>query len=213
MPLWRKQPEARRSPRNEAFRSRDLVRELRGPLAPWGTREGFRRLGERGWIREHTDGHLMIAVQARRRGWDKRAGSQFVVEFEVSGTPTLETGAHRDRIWRLLSTDQRLEAIQIINAVACTLPPPDRAFVEQLPRDAQAWYLRQWKPELTADSSDVWFNYYDEDDARTWAEFLVRTIGPVLERFLNEPPTFFGIRGDKPAAGSKRIAVNTRDPH
>jgi hypothetical protein len=42
----------------------------------------------------------------------------------------------------------------------------------------------------------VWFNYYDEGDAKTWADFLLRTIGPALDRFLREP-TFMGMRLDQ----------------
>jgi len=136
----------------------------------------------------------VIAVQASQSGWDARSGNRFVVEFEVSATAALSSSFHRTRIWRLLEAERRAEAVEIVKRVGSTLPPPDRAFVSELPRDLQAAYLRQWDPDLTVDSSDVWFNYYDESDARTWGEFLSHSMGPALERFLTEPPSFFGFR-------------------
>ena len=184
----------RRAPRGEAFRSRDLVKELRGPLSPWLADEGFRRLGHRGWSRPHLDGYLMIAVQASQSGWDARSGNRFVIEFERSATPNLSSSSDRYRIWSLLNADHRAEAIEIIKEVGSTLPPPDPAFVSLLSADVRAHYLRQWDPQPTLDSSDVWFNYYDEADARGWGEFLARTIAGALERFLSEPPSLFGSR-------------------
>ena len=192
--LRKAEADARRSPRAESFRSRDLVNELRGPLGPWLAEAGFRRLGYRGWSRPHADYHLMIAVQASQTGWDVRSGNRFVIEFERSAIRTLSSGFDRNRIWSLLNRDHRAEAVEIIKEVARTLPPPDPAVVSELPPDLRASYLRQWEPDLTVASSDVWFNYYDEADARVWGEFLARTIGDALERFLSEPPSLFGFR-------------------
>jgi hypothetical protein len=136
----------------------------------------------------------MIAVQASQTGWDPRSGNRFVIEFERSAIPTLSSGFDRNRIWSLLNSDHRAEAVEIIKEVARTLPPPDPAVVTELPADLRASYLRQWEPDLTVASSDVWFNYYDEADARAWGEFLASTIGDALERFLSEPPSFLGFR-------------------
>jgi hypothetical protein len=140
----------------------------------------------------------MIAIQARQSGWDPRAGTAFIVEFEIAQSATLGTGFHRERLWRLLPEIRRREAIEIINTVARTLPEPDRAFVSALPSEVRGHYLQRFEPTReTVDSGDVWFRYYDEADAALWGGFLSRSIGPALEAFLNQPPGFFGT-GESP---------------
>jgi len=137
----------------------------------------------------------MIAVQARQSGWDPRAGSRFVVEFEQSDTPKFSTGFNRRRVWQLLDQGQREEALVIINDVARTLPNPDQTFVAALPLNVREHYLQQFAPTTeTSGSADVWFTYYDEADAARWADFLSRAFGVALDKFLNEPPSFMGMR-------------------
>ena len=136
----------------------------------------------------------MIAVQVGQAGWDPRCGNRFVVEFERSRTPSLSSSGDRNRLWALLDDDRRAEAIEIGNAIARTLPPPDPAVLSGMPEDLRPTYLRRWEPNFTIASSDVWFRYYDEADARVWGEFLASSMGLALARFLAGPPSFFGHR-------------------
>ena len=186
---------ARRPPRAEAFRSRDLVRELRGPLAPFLKDCGFRRLGERGWVRPHDDAYLMIAIQCSQSGWESRAGNRFILEFEVSSRAALASSLQRQRLWGLLDDEQRIAAAAINDAVAVSLPEPDPAFLAVLPENVATHYLQQFGPRpLPPENADVWFQYYDEADAARWGVFLGDVLGGATERFLREPPSFLGRR-------------------
>jgi hypothetical protein len=137
-------------------------------------------------------------VQCRQSGWDPRAGSRFVVEFERSAVPKIASSGDRNRIWYLLDELRRQEALNINSDVAQTLPPPDNSFASSLPPDVREHYLRQFAPSTkTVKSTDVWFCYYDETDAHAWAEFLSRTIDSALQTFLAQPPSLMGWRPSK----------------
>lgn len=181
---------ARRAPRADTFRSRDLVEVLRTGLGPWLKEEGFKRLGSNAWTRPWGDDHLIIAVQCGQSGWDPRAGNRFIVELERAKTPERATGFKRARVWQLLDKVRRREALNIISQVAVTLPAPDEQFLFQLPPEVREHYLRSFAPTpATIDSSDVWFAYYDEHDAAIWTEFLSRSLGPALQEFRDHSPS------------------------
>jgi hypothetical protein len=118
------------------------------------------------------------------------------MEFERSRSPERFTGYGRSRLWRLLDEVSRREVIRMNNRVAQTLPPPDMRLVELLDPSLRQYYLDQFAPsDYPGDENDVWFAYYDEDDAAEWARFLASRIGPALERFLAQPPSLWGYRG------------------
>ena len=189
----------RREPRSDAFRSKDLVKVLREGFGQWLKAEGFKRLGTNNWVQPHGDDHLIVAVQCRQSGWDPRAGNSFTVEFERSRTPTRATGFSRQRLWGLLDEMSRREALKLNNQVAQTLPPPDQRFLSELPEEVREHYLRSFAPTTaTVDSTDVWFNYYDETDAAVWADFMARKVEPTLRAFTAQPPSFFGHRPSSP---------------
>ena len=188
----RREDSGRRRPRATAFRSTDLVRELRGVLGPWLGEQGFKRLGGKGWVRPEGEEHLILAVQCRQSGWDPRAGSSFVVELERAATPTRATGFTRRRLWALLDDAALREVLDLNVRVARTLPPPDPAFLSALTANVREFYLRSFAPApATPDDTDVWFAYYDETDVVSWAHFLARQLPAALERFLVLPPGFF----------------------
>ncbi|HRA07207.1 MAG TPA: hypothetical protein PKV13_11410 [Propionicimonas sp.] len=188
---------SRRQPRvGVAFRSTDLVKALREGLGAWLRREGFKQQGSNGWVRSSgPSDHLIIVAQCRLSGWDSRAGSSFVVEFERSLTPARATGYNRQRLWTLLEEQARREALRINTQVAQTLPQPDQRFLLELPHDVRDHYRRAFTATTqTVDSTDVWFAYYDETDAAIWADFLSRELPPALHAFDVQPPSFFGHR-------------------
>ncbi len=192
----RREDDQRRAPRAEAFRSTDLVRELRAELAPWLKAEGFKRLGGQAWVRDEGDDHLIVAVQSRQSGWDPRAGTWFVVELERSARPRRGTGHTRRRLGSLLDEPRRRDVLDLNNRVAASLPPPDRGFVGSLPPDVRDHYLRAFRPTTdTTGSADLWFAYYDESDAAVWAVFIAAVLPTAVDRFLELPPGWF----DEPA--------------
>lgn len=187
---WARRPQepSRRAPRSEPFRSRDLVRKVREQLAPWLDQQGFRRDGGQAWLRDDGDVSVWIGIRCSQSGWDPHSGNKFVVELSQSQESNTGKQFRRSRIWGLLGVDQRREAIAIIQDVAATLPGPDQFMVSSLSAELKPMYLRQFAmSHLTPESFDVWFNYYDEDDAARWAEFLRRHIGDALEILTSEP--------------------------
>lgn len=183
----------RRDPRPEAFRSKDLVDVLRGELGPWLKEEGFKRLGSQAWIAPRGAEHVIVAVQCSQRGWENRSGNKFVVELELSREPRRATGYGRNRLWSLLDELSRHEVLKINSLVAQTLPEPDMRFLKELDPSTREHYLGWFAPSpQTIEDTDVWFAYYDETDASRWATFMSGRIGPALEKFLSQPPTFLG---------------------
>jgi hypothetical protein len=136
----------------------------------------------------------MLAIQCGQSGWEPRAGGRFVVEFEMSDSPKISTGNHRNRLWRLLNEDQRRRATDINNFVSQTLPEPDQKFLAILADSVREHYLRAFaaNPVVPNPTADVWFRYYDESDAGKWAEFLGDSIVSALNEFLERPPSFMG---------------------
>ena len=140
----------------------------------------------------------MVAVQCGQFGWTPITGNQFTVEFEISQEPRLSTGHHRERIWRLLNDLGRRDAWKLNDRLARTLPDPDQRYLDAFPPQAREWYLKALQPvgEMPSRETDVWFRYYDEEDARDWADFLSRSLPAALESFVADP-TWFGtpVRG------------------
>ena len=176
----------RREPRAAAFRSRDLVRELRPHVAAFLKEHHFKRLGDQSWIADHSGSYLILAVQARQSGWDNRAGGRFIVEFEVTSRPVRGTGFRRERLWRLLDVEQRESVISINDAVALSLPKPHPRLLAQLGSSVAAHYLLQFQPmKPVAGQIDMWFQYYDESDAAVWGAFLSQALHPAMTKFLS----------------------------
>lgn len=155
----------------------------------------------------------MLAIQCSQFGWNPYAGNQFVVEFEMSPEAQLFTGGHRNRLWRLLSELERRAFWEQNNAVIATLPVPDPHYVAALPPEVQDWYGRKFDPNGSVPdaATDVWFRYYDEQDAAVWAGLLARSIVPAIGTFVNQPPSFFGHRPS--GARTRSETAEGLDPH
>lgn len=119
MGIFRAKPAAptRRELRSIAYRSGDLNAGLR-PAFAWAKSTGFKRLGSTAWIRSLEDEHHIAAVQAGGSGWDPYSGNRFVVEFELSRDPRRATGFARQRLWGLLTSEERSEATRLNDHVA-----------------------------------------------------------------------------------------------
>lgn len=188
--MWfglRQKAPKRREPRAAAFRSRDLVRELRPHLAAFLKERHFKRLGEQSWVADLAGTYLIVAVQARRSGWEDRAGGRFVVEFELTSLPVRGTGFRHERLWRLLDAQQRESVLSMNDAVARSLPKPNPRFLAQLGPEVKAHYLLQFQPmKPSTGQIDAWFQYYDESDAAIWGAFLAEVLPLAMTRFLSE---------------------------
>ncbi len=157
---------------------------------------GFKLLGSTGWVRSAEGEHHVVAVQASQSGWDPHSGNRFVVEFERSERPVRATGFSRQRIWGLLDEISRREALRINDHVAETLPPPNQQILRELPPELRPHYLAHFERDTRpVDATrDVWFAYYDEDDASAWATFLGKNVPLAFATFLREPPSLLGHR-------------------
>jgi hypothetical protein len=140
-----------------------------------------------------------VKLQARQSGWDRYAGSLFVVEFEISDTPKLDTGWHRRRLWRVLAEKDRDVFHQLNNLVAVTLPHPDPGFISALTPQAAEWYKKAFDPSpMPQPGDDVWFRYYDQDDATAWGHLIAAAVVPALQTFESEEPSFYGHKPTHP---------------
>jgi hypothetical protein len=193
--LRRGRPDHRRPVRATAFRSTEMGETLRAEMEPVLTGLGFRRLGKRAWVKPAGASSLIVKLQARQSGWDRCAGSLFIVEFELSDSPKLDSGWHRQRLWRLLAETDRSAFHRLNNQVAATLPPPDPHFVAALPPQAAEWYQKAFEPSpMPQPTDDVWFRYYDQDDVTAWGRLIAPTLAAALQTFESQEPSLFGHR-------------------
>jgi hypothetical protein len=160
------------------MKSTEVYRVLREEIAPWAKAEGFRR-GKSllSWYRPSGELYLVFWFQVSQHGWDDYAGSEFVVEFQLSRSP--EVGwqqLRRARLAHFLGADALKELQVTQNAVIRALPkPPSDYWILQDPR-LRDWYLRMFEPvsKPFSPTDDVWLRYHAAADVTRWGQCVLR---------------------------------------
>jgi hypothetical protein len=171
------------------MKSAEVYKTLRESLGPWCKVHGFQRTRSAmlGWYKPVREGCLVFWFQCSQDGWDRYAGSKFVVEFQVADSPVPGLGMHRARLARLLDEAQREDLRQHNNCVIMKLRKPDPSyFIFAADQKVIEWYLSNFDPveEKYRANEDVWLRYGEEEDVRMWARWILGVLPSVLHRFL-----------------------------
>lgn len=166
-----------------------IAREVLGQLAK---ELGFRReKAMLSWTRPQGSQHLTFWFQVGRFGWDRYAGSQFTVEFQLSARPEVGSGSgpQRARLSELLTHAGRDEVLRRENTVIRRLVRPPRSYIEWLGSgsvEVESSYLREFESvdEPYAQGDDIWFRYGSEQDVRDWCEFIRATLPSAIDKFV-----------------------------
>lgn len=134
----------------------------------------------RGWSAR--SGDITTTIDLTFSPWNYGATSEpyeFTIDFAVSR----EGPIAGNRIFFLLSDDQRDELRQIQNLVVAKIPI-DEDELSRLPPEWQADRLAQVAPRFAPypPNVDVWFQYLDVGDVRRWMELIGRVIPSLLDR-------------------------------
>ena len=161
---------------------REINRSISSKLRPHGFRKtksgmlGFYKL-----LKEH---YLIVWFQCSQDGFDKYAGSKFIVEIQISKSNLIgDESVLRQRI-PFFMTEFELEVIaKTENEIVAKLPKPPRSyFIFSLPEDVQRRYLKKFEKisKKYNNSSDIWFVYFNQSDIEKWLE----TIEPIIIRAI-----------------------------
>ncbi len=166
-----------------------IAREVLGQLAK---DLGFRREKTMlSWTRPQGSQHLTFWFQVSQSGWDRYAGSQFTVEFQLSARPEVGSGSgpQRARLPELVTDADREELRRRENIVISRLVRPPRSYIEWLSSasaEVESLYLRQFESvdEPYSQVNDIWFRYGSEQDVRDWCEFVRAMLPAVIDKFV-----------------------------
>src|SRR5580658_9432206 len=128
------------------MKSPEVYLLLKSELAPWFKSGGFERAkGFLGWSRPHGDAHTVVWCQVSQSGWDRYAGSEFVVEFQRSLGPVIGgLNARRGRFGSFLSPKEREEVRSIQNTVIAALHfPPTSHPILHVAQQVTDLYLKK----------------------------------------------------------------------
>ncbi len=172
----------------ELIPSKTVHSILRKKISPWAKANDFRRANRiSSWTRPQRSKHLTFWIQL----WDyfdRFAGGQFVVEFQLA--PRSEFGAgrggQRKRLWRLLDEQERWEAMSVQNEVIRTLPPAHKALSDLLGGETRRSYLAEFEllEKPPGYNEDIWLRYTKVEHVEIWGEFIVSHLPSLIERFL-----------------------------
>lgn len=170
------------------MKSTEVYRSIRDIISPWCKANDFKRTksGMLGWYRQTGDHFLVFWFQCSMDGWDKYAGSKFVVEFQLADEAIIGVGKNRERIQSLLDRKQLIQVRQIQNEVVFKLNlPTDDYPVFHISPDISKWYLAKFKPVKHNYNSndDIWFRYHSVEDVERWAAFILEHLPVLVTRF------------------------------
>ncbi len=165
--------------------ARELAARANRLLTPALAEGGFRRasrMGGAAWVRQQGAELLLLSFQSSMANGPGAPGSRFTVEIAIGTHMARFAGRRRQRVWWLLTPDERETVRHLENAVKAKLPPPDPAIA----RPHAGPYLDHWRPRDTPYPAnvDVWFCYWDEADVHALMVFLGDVLPRVAERFL-----------------------------
>ena len=150
---------------------------------------GFKKAksGMLGFYKQLKKQYLVIWFQCSRDGFDKFAGSKFIVEIQISATNEIGTESTvRKRIPFFLTKYDFENISKIENEIRFKLEkPPITYFIFSLTQDIQNWYKRKFKKTTTKynNKSDIWFVYSDKADIQKWMKIIEPAINKIIYNF------------------------------
>ncbi len=168
------------------MKSTEVYAQLKSELGPWFKSAGFKRAkGLLSWSRPQGEMHIVIWCQISQDGFDKYAGSGFVVECQRSSEPLIGMNqSRRERLGKFLSAQERIDAWHIQNNIISSLnPPPQNFHALRISPKISAWYLAKFDPVILpyAENEDIWFRHHTPEDVFTWAKFILRKLPTMIE--------------------------------
>jgi hypothetical protein len=172
------------APKSREFHA--LVREV---LVPAMKDLGFARpkgAGLGAWTRAEGSSWLVAWAQLSSGNYgDDTEGYSFTFEMQLGDEPVAGLGGPRERLYHLLSDEERVEFMAIHNDVMAKVVPNAR-LKNVLTSRAWAGHVERLTPRNTPFSrlDDPWLHYTDEDDVRIWLRFLVKVLPGAILRFI-----------------------------
>jgi hypothetical protein len=155
-------------------------------LKAWGFKR-TRKASPASWCRPEGGSWLVFWFQPRSSNDAYSAGYRFTLEFLLGPEPEIYGGGFRRRFPTLL-TDAGKEQLRLLeNQAIAKLPPPNMAFIGQLPESTREHVLEGWRPRITpyGADEDVWMRQGSEDDVEALLEFITAELPGVIVRFLS----------------------------
>ena len=134
--------------------------------------------------RRHGGRYLVVWCQVSQRGWDDYAGSEFVVEFQLSIEPIVGASSdRRQRFGAMLDGVGREEIRQMQNHVIASLTcPPAQHPLLQISQ-LREWYLGRFRriEQPYSGGEDIWLRYASKEHVVNWARFILRKLPACFE--------------------------------
>jgi hypothetical protein len=159
------------------MKSAEVYALLKEGLGPWFKASEFKRADTLlSWTRPHGDLHIAVWCQVSQDGWDRYAGSQFVVEFQLAPEPIVGVGGSRQRLAAFLNAEQRESARRIQNEVIASLqvPPKTHPALQVSPGTTKS-YLAKFNSVVVPypEGHDIWLRYIRLEHVSRWAQFIL----------------------------------------
>ena len=171
------------------MKSTEVYKEINNIIFPNLKSKGFKKAktGMLGFYKQLKEFYLVIWFQCSQDGFDQFAGSEFIVEIQISKTNKIgTTSVLRERIPFFLKGKDFKDIVRIENEIKSKLhKPPKTYFIFSLPENIQKWYMKKFEKVTTIynNSSDIWFKYFDQADIEKWIKLIEPMINKIVYDF------------------------------
>lgn len=171
------------------MKSTEVYKEINKIIFPNLKSNGFKKAksGMLGFYKQLKEFYLVIWFQCSQDGFDQFAGSKFIVEIQISKTNEIgTTSIIRERIPFFLTEKDFENIVRVENEIKDKLQkPPNTYFIFSLPENIQNLYKKKFEKTTTIynNSSDIWFNYFDQLDIEKWIKLIALMINKIVYDF------------------------------
>jgi hypothetical protein len=169
------------------MKSTEVYKEINKIISPNLKSNGFKKTksGMLGFYKQLKENFLVIWFQCSQEGFDKYAGSKFIIEIQVSKTNQIgDISVVRNRIPFFLN-EKELDIIAKTEVeIKNKLRTPPASYFFGLGESTVKWYLNKFNNTRKAysKSSDIWFVYSDQADVVKW----VSVVEPIITRIISD---------------------------